>query len=249
MTTALIKPEPIRHDGRRIAYRIAHRPRVTRRIHLEIDERGHLCVVAPRRLSHDTIHRTLQRSAVYVARFLDEARARRANHPRPHYVDGERHFLLGRRYPLEIRVEPDGRPGVRWMSDRIRVTVTGRSDSETVRGLLLTAYRELALEDFAVRVAEIARQAAWTRRRPPPLRVRRMKASWGTCSVDGVITLNPLLMQAPAWCIDYVIAHEICHLREHNHSERFYALQDRLCPRWRRARQFLHDKGQAYLQL
>ena len=56
-------------------------------------------------------------------------------------------------------------------------------------------------------------------------------------------------MQAPAWCIDYVIAHEVCHLREHNHSERFYALQDRLCPDWRRARQFLHDKGQAYLQL
>jgi predicted metal-dependent hydrolase len=67
--------------------------------------------------------------------------------------------------------------------------------------------------------------------------------------VDGVVTLNPLLMRAPPRCIDYVIAHEICHLREHNHGPRFYALQDDLYPDWQKARQHLHDHAQRYLQV
>ena len=78
MSLLVADPEPIRHQGRLIAYEIAHRPRVTRRIHLELNERGRLRVVVPRRLSRNDIHRTLQDSAGYVARFLDEARARRA---------------------------------------------------------------------------------------------------------------------------------------------------------------------------
>jgi len=104
------------------------------------------------------------------------------------------------------------------------------------------------VEHFAERLGVVCAAAPWARRSSPPLRVRRMKASWGTCSVDGVITLNPLLMRAPAHCIDYVIAHEVCHLREHNHSPRFYALQDRLFPDWRKAKRQLHDNSQLYLQ-
>jgi predicted metal-dependent hydrolase len=247
MPKLIAPPEPIRYDGRLIAYEIAHRPRVTRRIHLELNDSGRLRVVAPPRLSRRDIHQTLQGSADYVARFLEDAR--RARQPRLRYLNGERHLLLGRSYPLDVRVDWDGRRRVQWMSDRIRLVFPDRPDSDAVRALLLKGYRDLALEDFAVRLAEISAQASWTRRRPPPLRVRRMRASWGTCSVDGVVTLNPLLMRAPPRCIDYVIAHEICHLREHNHGPRFYALQDDLYPDWQKARQHLHDHAQRYLQV
>jgi predicted metal-dependent hydrolase len=242
-------PEPIRHAGRLIAYEIAHRPRVTRRIHLELNERGRLRVVVPRRLSRYDIHRTLQDSADYVARFLDEARARRAQQTPLRYVQGEKHLLLGRRYPLDISLRPDERSRVEWLSDRIRVIVPAKPDAETVRAVLLDGYRRLALDEFAARLQAVCAQASWTRRRPPPLRVRRMKASWGTCSVDGIITLNPLLLRAPSRCVDYVIVHEVCHLREHNHSARFYALQEQLFPAWRQTKEHLFDRGHLYLQL
>ena len=195
------------------------------------------------------IHRTLQDSAGYVARFLDEARARRALQVPLRYAQGEKHLLLGRRYPLDISVRPDERRRIAWLSDRIRVIVPERPDAETVRIVLLDGYRRLALDEFAARLQAVSEQAAWTRRRPPPLRVRRMKASWGTCSVDGLITLNPLLLRAPSRCVDYVIVHEVCHLREHNHSARFYALQEQLFPAWRQAKQHLFDRGHLYLQL
>ena len=241
-------PEPIRHDGRLILYEIAHRPRVTRRIHLELNERGRLRVVAPRRLSRSDIHRTLQSSAGYVARFLDDARARRAQQAPLRYVQGEKHRLLGRRYPLDIQLRPGERRRVVWMSDRIRIIVPEKPDPAAVREVLLQGYRQLALEEFPRRLLDVCAEAPWTRRKPS-LRVRRMRASWGTCSVDGLITLNPLLMRAPSRCIDYVIVHEVCHLREHNHGPRFYALQERLMPGWQRAKQYLHDHAHLYLQL
>jgi predicted metal-dependent hydrolase len=55
------------------------------------------------------------------------------------------------------------------------------------------------------------------------------------------------LMKAPPQCIDYVIAHEICHLKEHNHGKGFYSLQDQLYPDWREAKAHLRDKGHIYL--
>jgi predicted metal-dependent hydrolase len=205
--------------------------------------------VAPRRLSRSDIHRTLQSSSGYVARFLEDARARRAQQMRLRYVQGEKHLLFGRRYPLDIQVRPGERRRVVWMSDRIRIIVPEKPDSDTVREVLLQGYRQLALEEFPRRLLDVIADAPWARYRPPPLRVRRMRASWGTCSVDGVITLNPLLMRAPPRSIDYVIVHEVCHLREHNHGPRFYRLQERLFPGWQKARQQLHDSAHLYLQL
>lgn len=75
----------------------------------------------------------------------------------------------------------------------------------------------------------------------PPLAVRRMKTRWDSCSRAGEIRLNPRLIQAPRACIDYVIIHEFCHLQEHNHGKRYYALLDRALPEWRELRQKLNS--------
>jgi len=240
---------PLRLEGRVIDYEIARRARITRCIHLELSERGGLRVVAPRRMSLRDIHHTLVSNPSYIARFLDRARDQRAKTAPLRYIDGEKHLLLGKRYPLDIWRLKDARPRLEWLHDRIRLTFPESPEVEAVRDLLLQGYRRRALVDFVGRLEEICADAPWTHRRPPPMRLRRMKASWGTCSADGVITLNPLLLRAPPECIDYVIAHEICHLREHNHGPRFYALQDRLYPDWREARQHLHDRSHLYLQL
>ena len=66
-----------------------------------------------------------------------------------------------------------------------------------------------------------------------PLRYRFMKKRWGSCSARGQITLNPHLIKSHPQCIDYVILHELCHLKELNHSPRFYALMDKYMPQWR----------------
>jgi len=248
MTPQRSRYGPIRLADQVIHYEIAHRPRVTRRIHLELSERGALLVVAPRRMSQSAVHHLLLSNTDYVARFLARAREQRARQTPLRYVDGEKHFLLGRRYPLDIWQRKGARPCLEWLHDRIRLTFPQAPEVDAVRDLLLKGYRQRALEDFAERLEAVCELAPWTRRLPT-MRLRRMKATWGTCSADGVITLNPLLLRAPPECIDYVIAHEVCHLRQHNHGPRFYALQEQLFPDWQQAKQHLQDRGFLYLQL
>ncbi len=67
----------------------------------------------------------------------------------------------------------------------------------------------------------------------PHLVLRHMRRTWGNCRPSGRITLNRELVRAPVDCIDYVIAHEICHLRHANHSKAYYAMLDEVRPDWR----------------
>lgn len=243
------KPEPLRHAGRAIDYEITHRPRVRRNIHLELSDGGGLRVVAPRRVSRRDVHRMLQENVTWVARFLDSARARQNELPPLRYVDGEEHLLLGQPYPLEIQTHGGRRRRVDWEDGRIRMLVPAPAGAGRIRDQLLRWYRERALAEFSCRLAAISAAAEWTGGQPPELRLRRMTASWGTCSAAGVITLNPLLLRAPPDCVDYVIAHEVCHLREHNHGPRFYDLQRHLYPGWQEARRHLREHGHIYLHL
>ncbi|MEJ2632642.1 MAG: M48 family metallopeptidase [Acidihalobacter sp.] len=64
------------------------------------------------------------------------------------------------------------------------------------------------------------------------MRLLAMKTQWGSCSPRGTLTMNPHLVKAPRECIDYVLLHELCHLAEHNHSDRFYRLMGQVMPRW-----------------
>jgi predicted metal-dependent hydrolase len=74
-----------------------------------------------------------------------------------------------------------------------------------------------------------------------------MKKRWGSCAVNGAITLSPALVKAPRECIDYVIVHELCHLREHNHSPAYYQLLARAYPNWEATKRKLDDLAEILL--
>ena len=236
----------IRHEGRIIEYEIVRRPSVTRRIHLEMDRNGVLQVVAPRGMSHQALNRALQKRSQRVDRFLGEARSRLRDLPELSWDSGEAHLFLGTRYPLDVCVRTSNRGTVALEEGRIRV-LTARHRPEQVKNQVVRWYRQQAQRQFARRLALLCSDAPWVGPELPSLRLRKMKRTWGSCSSKGVITLNTHLVKAPVDLVDYVIAHEICHLREPNHGTSFYALQSGLYPDWRAARARLRAEGHLYL--
>lgn len=236
----------IRHQGRTIEYDIIRRPAVTRRIHLEMDRNGVLQVVAPRGMSHQALNRALQKRSQRVDRFLGEARARLRDLPELSWLSGEAHLFLGKRYPLEVSVQTSKTGAVALEEGKIRVLTTG-GRPEQVKNQVVRWYRQQAQRQFARRLALFCNDAPWVGPELPPLRLRRMKRTWGSCSSKGVITLNTHLVKAPVDLVDYVIAHEICHLQEPNHGKAFYALQRGFYPPWRAARARLRAEGHLFL--
>ena len=241
-----MKQDSLQLPDQVIGYAVIHRPRVTRRIHLEIDSAGDLLVVAPRRMSRRAINRALQLKAGHVDRFLRAARSKQRDLPDYAYRSGEEHLFLGEKLSLAVAREPGKRAKVSRNGGVLNVQLQ-EPTPEQVKTLLTRWYRQQAGQQFTRRLAHYCGQAPWTNGQLPSMRLRRMKRTWGSCSSSGVITLNPHLVKAPADCIDYVVAHEICHLREHNHSRAFYDLQERLYPQWRAAKIRLKAQGHRYL--
>ena len=102
-------------------------------------------------------------------------------------------------------------------------------------------FRALASAEFPARVAELAAQHQFTVQR---VTVRNQKSRWGSCSRRGTISLNWRLIQTPAFVLDYLILHELAHLRHMNHSHRFWLEVERLCPEYCAAEQWLKTNRQ-----
>lgn len=227
-----------------LEYSITHRSRVTRRLHMELDESGGLVVVAPKHWSKRHINSTLRQNSARVERFL--ARARQQQLEPLQYLDGEAHLYLGRPYPLRIEHVDCCHPRVVFRGYDIHIE-TRRAGRNDIAAVLWRWYRRQAEEVFTERLEEIKQRAPWARDRSVPLKLRRMRRTWGNCSSKGVIKLNTHLVKAGLPVIDSVIAHELCHLEEMNHSREFYALLESLNPNWREDRKHLRSQGNRYL--
>lgn len=91
--------------------------------------------------------------------------------------------------------------------------------------------RKQALIVFARRRQAVTEKAPWTHT-PPSWKLLVMTKQWGSCSPQGTLSINPHLVKAPTKCINYVLLHELCHLKEHNHSPEFYRLLSHQMPDW-----------------
>jgi predicted metal-dependent hydrolase len=240
-----MKRPALRTSSEKLEFTIAHRPRVTKRLHLELDEKGGLVIVAPRHWSRAHISATLSQNNAKVARFLANARQRLL--PPLQYVQGEKHLYLGETYSLVI-LRHSKRKSRFEISDQVIQITTANPEPAAIQSALLAWYRRQALRVFSERMKVIAQKAPWAAKTVVPLKLRSMRRTWGNCSSKGVIKLNTHLIKTPLSLVDSVIAHELCHLEEMNHSRAFYSLLENLNPDWQQDRAMLRSQGYIYLR-
>ncbi len=154
--------------------------------------------------------------------------------PERQFVSGETHLYLGRQYRLRIReAESDA---VKLIAGYIYVHTQKTCDQDHLRHLLKHWYLKHAEVQFHIRLKVCLKIIDSWQIQPPQITVSELTSSWGKCSSNGKITLNLNLIRAPRACIDYVILHELCHLRCPNHSTEFYRLLSIVLPDWKESK-------------
>ncbi|WGO84818.1 M48 family metallopeptidase [Arsenophonus apicola] len=206
------------------------RPYATSRVLIKVHPDCRVVVSAPEEADDLAVLTAVKKRGRWIYQQLRDFR-RQLEYITPRkYISGESHYYLGKKYLLKVIEEPADVQRVKMLRGKLEVTLRQKSP-EKVRQLLIDWYKTRAKDVFAKRLEAMLEQALWVNA-PPPLRILTMQTQWGSCSPNGRLTLNPNLVKAPRECIDYVILHELCHLAEHNHSERFYRLMGQVMPEW-----------------
>lgn len=199
-------------------------------VSLHVNHDGSIQVDAPEVMTRQDLKRAISRRARWLCRQADTARLRYEGLSPRHYVSGETHYYLGRRYLLKRLPQDGGIAKVKLKNGQLQVS-SEESKTVTVKALLDDWYKQQAARVFSLRMRAILELTPWVKS-CPPIRIRQMQKRWGSCSIKGPITLNPILVKAPTPCIDGVLIHELCHLKIGNHSPDFYRLLSQTLPDW-----------------
>lgn len=204
--------------------------RVKPSIAIHVDPDGRVLIDAPLHVADPEIRVAVMRRLAWIHRRLMEVESRKRLLTPREYVSGETVHYLGRRYRLKV-LSTQREHGARLRGGYLEVSVSNRAP-EVVRKALEQWLRNRAGEVLPQRLAKVSERLRWVKAKPP-ISIRRMSRQWGSCSPNGRIALNVDLIRVPMPCIDYVLLHELCHLKAHNHGPSFYRLLNLHLPDWK----------------
>ena len=223
-------PEYTLHYGEQcIAYHICYLAKPMQKIAIHVYPNAAVQVDAPTSASVKEIKHAVQKRARWIVKHVQAAKEQQRHILPRSYVSGETHFYLGRRYQLKVQQQKE--ESVKLIGGKIIIHTQEKTRTHT-RQLLKQWYKARCHDVFTRRLATLTETAPWIKNSDIHWKLLTMRKQWGSCSAKGVLSLNPHLVKAPRDCIDYVLLHELAHIKEHNHSKRFYNLLNRYMPDW-----------------
>lgn len=184
-----------------------------------------------------SINRIVSEKYSWVLKHRDNYRKLDNNPVKKSYTDGEMHLFHGNTSVLKIYGA--GKSYVRFYDNTIELGTEKTDDTAAVRKLLYNGYKNEAIKHFPQVMNKVLLKHENHMFRPTGLVIRTMKRRWGSCSNKGKITLSTELIKLSDTYIEYVITHELCHLRHHNHGPHFYELLSEVYPEWKTVRKEL----------
>jgi len=206
-------------------------------VHLTVHPpEGRVRIVAPMRMQLETIRLYAISKLPWIRRQQETMRAQKRETTREH-IDHESHYVWGRRYLLKL-LEQHSPPAIELQHRNLLLRVRPGTDQSRREDIVASWYREQMRAAIAPLVAK---WAAALNVRVGQVFVQRMKTKWGSSNpTAATIRLNTELAKKPPDCLEYVIVHELVHLLEPTHNDRFAALMDRFLPDWTHRREVLN---------
>jgi predicted metal-dependent hydrolase len=214
-----------------IRYAIVYSGRKT--LGITVNPDGQVIVKSPQDASKNEIETKIKKRAAWILKQQAFFKSFGEKLPPRRYISGESHLYLGKQYILQL-VETHGRASKNSVSFKGRSFEIVCSSKSKAESLMKAWYKERAKIKFAEIAEPVIQRFKKYNVEPTSLYIQTMDNRWGSCTPKGKIILNTELIKAPKPCIEYVIAHELCHLLHRNHTQAFYNLLAAEMPDWER---------------
>ncbi|MDO9366573.1 MAG: SprT family zinc-dependent metalloprotease [Methylotenera sp.] len=212
--------------GQQLHYQLEHRQRRT--VGLKITATG-LVIHAPKRISQSHLESLIVLKADWIRKKLDALSANKI--PAMQWQHGEQLWLLGNTIALALQHDVRSR-AVDYAPGVLQLAMPNHNEPSAVARKVLQWYKKQALTDFSRRLTLFSTKLGVP---VPTLLLSNARSRWGSCNSKKEVRLNWRLLQAPPHIINYVVCHELAHLKEMNHSVRFWAVVASICPDYKSA--------------
>jgi predicted metal-dependent hydrolase len=213
-------------------------------------KQGQVTVRAPYYLSKDAITEIVQKKSLWlkakVAQQQEKMSAQCVEPTIDLFIEGCFIWIRGERKKLQITFSHSSTTYIK--DEDIVVVLSGRSQRRILNNKQLKTQVKKQLEQYFIAQAQLYIPARLKVLSdvvdlfPVSYKIRQYKARWGSCNSRQELSFNYLLMMSPDWVVDYVIIHELCHLKHLNHSADFWLLVQRFDPEFKLAKRWLHDR-------
>lgn len=221
-------------------YKIVRNSR-RKKIAIKISEENEIIVLAPKYTTKKYIEEVVNINKTIIEKKLLEAKASREKG----ILEKGYVFLLGGKIPIKVQFSYETNSKLRYTGNEIELYIFNEEkNKETIiKNLLIEWYKKIGKAYLSKMLEEKAEVLGF---KFNDVRVKDVNTRWGSCSSRGNINLNYRLIMMPEEVINYVIIHELCHLKEMNHSKNFWTLVETYDGEYKKHREFLRANGNRY---
>ena len=220
----------VSYGREKIEFSFCHVNRKT--LEIAVQPNHSVIVKAPLGIAQDEINQRVIKRAKWIIKQRNYFRQFEPRTPIRCYVGGETHLYLGRRYRLKIK--KGRRNEIKLVRGYFKIQVKGSVSSNMIKKLLDEWYAEKAADKLRESFDQCLSRFKIIPLKQPRMQIKKLKKRWGSLSEKRTLTMNSDLIRAPRECIDYVVTHELCHLKHKDHGTKFYKLLGKTMPDWKK---------------
>jgi predicted metal-dependent hydrolase len=218
------------------SYHLIRSKKRRRTISLQINKEGKIVIMAPYHTPKWEIERFIKEKQSWIVNKISE-KEKQIKETEKAFLSGEKFLYLGEWYPLEIYAFDHKEPPLRLSFGRF---IIHKDHIEGARDLFIQWYKREAKEKIVGRINDYSHRLHLF---PKRIRITNARTRWGSCSRDNRLSFSWRIIMASLTVIDYILIHELVHIREKNHSKKFWATLESILPDYRKHRLWLRENG------
>jgi len=236
--------EKIKYGKKTIEYRIKRGKR-KKTVAINITPTSQVLVLAPGFISRCDISKIVKKKARWILEKQEFFRALAALYPEKEFISGEQILFLGRKYRLKVKqVQGGSAITPKLIGRRMFVSVSeGLSRIEKKKSIKDAVLKWYFSKSERIITKRVNRYSEFIGVKPMETKIKDQKKRWGSCSNNGILRFNWRIAIAPMSIIDYVVVHELCHLKIKNHSPDFWRLVSLAMPDYQKRRDWLKNNA------